>query len=312
MARAQTRAAITLRFSRLEHVAQYGTDHATSIGVPDTLIDSSRPRSLRVLVVDDHASCRTLARSFAERHGHHVDAVTNGRDALAAITRTHYDVVLMDVAMPELDGIEATRIIRARERESGTRLRIVAMTASTVATDRARCLAAGMDAYLAKPLSDADVARALLTASGRPVLIVDDNAAVRHALVAFLRLRGYETVTADNGAAALALLPTLPIQPGIILLDLMMPVMDGVTFRQVLLADHPEYATIPTVVISAVGELIDTDALSPAASLAKPFDPDALLAIVAAHCGPPAQRAATEHVAWPTTTTATPTFAATT
>jgi CheY-like chemotaxis protein len=238
-----------------------------------------------VLIVDDHASCRLLARGFAERHGHRVHAVSNGRDALAAIARERFDVVLMDIAMPDLDGIEATRIIRARERETGTRLRIVAMTASTVAADRERCLAAGMDAYLAKPLSDRDVASALRTEPPpRPALIVDDNPAVRQALVGFLKLRGYETVTADNGAEALHLLQTLPTAPGVILLDLMMPVMDGVEFRKALLADYPEYASIPVVIISAVGELIDTRPLSPTASLRKPFDPDALLAIVAEHC----------------------------
>jgi CheY-like chemotaxis protein len=79
-------------------------------------------------------------------------AVTSGREALAALEQQHFDLVLMDVQMPDMDGFETTKAIRARERISKTHLPIVAMTAHAMSGDRERCLAAGMDSYVTKPV----------------------------------------------------------------------------------------------------------------------------------------------------------------
>jgi two-component system sensor histidine kinase/response regulator len=88
-----------------------------------------------------------------EKHGYHVTVAVDGRHALAALDRTHFDVVLMDVQMPEMDGFETTAAIRAREQGNGTRLPIIAMTAHAMQGDRERCIAAGMDSYISKPLN---------------------------------------------------------------------------------------------------------------------------------------------------------------
>ncbi len=90
--------------------------------------------------------------ALLERHGHAITVVGNGREALAAVEAQEFDVVLMDVQMPELDGLEATAAIRRRERSGGRHVPIIAMTAHALKGDRERCLEAGMDDYVSKPI----------------------------------------------------------------------------------------------------------------------------------------------------------------
>jgi two-component system sensor histidine kinase/response regulator len=93
-----------------------------------------------------------VAVQMLERRGHSVIVAENGRQALTAIERHKFDLVLMDVQMPEMGGLEATQLIRAKEKSAGGHLPIVAMTAHAMQGDRERCIAAGMDGYLAKPI----------------------------------------------------------------------------------------------------------------------------------------------------------------
>jgi PAS domain S-box-containing protein len=116
---------------------------------------TKRPRrALRILVAEDNPVNRTLVVTLLKKRGHKVTAVENGRAAVNAITAAdnEYHVVLMDLQMPELGGLEATAAIRAREGDGGRRLPIVALTAHAMQGDRERCLAAGMDGYLSKPI----------------------------------------------------------------------------------------------------------------------------------------------------------------
>jgi signal transduction histidine kinase/CheY-like chemotaxis protein len=121
---------------------------------------------LRVLLAEDNAVNQKIACRFLEKEGHHVTLASHGRQALAAIERENFDVVLMDVQMPEMDGFEATAAIRAQERDSGKHLPIIAMTAHAMAGDRERCLAAGMDNYIAKPMSACELVELLEEFSG--------------------------------------------------------------------------------------------------------------------------------------------------
>ncbi len=115
---------------------------------------------LRLLVAEDNAVNSRLALALLEKLGYSADVVENGREALDALDGQRYDVVLMDVQMPELDGLEATRRIRERF-GSGDGPRIIAMTANAMEGDRDECLAAGMDDYLAKPIRPEELSRAL-------------------------------------------------------------------------------------------------------------------------------------------------------
>jgi PAS domain S-box-containing protein len=120
--------------------------------LPETAESLNRAeRSLRVLVADDHAANRDLAAKVLEKRGHQCVHAADGNEALRVLERDQIDIVLMDIQMPNLDGFQATAAIRNRERESGTHLPIIALTAHAMKGDREKCLAAGMDAYLAKP-----------------------------------------------------------------------------------------------------------------------------------------------------------------
>jgi two-component system sensor histidine kinase/response regulator len=124
---------------------------AQSVATPCDAAPAAAVR-LRILLAEDNVVNQRLAIRILEREGHRVAVAGNGREAVAAIERETFDLVLMDVQMPEMDGFEATAAIRARERFTGGRLPIVAMTAHAMSGDRDRCLACGMDDYVAKPI----------------------------------------------------------------------------------------------------------------------------------------------------------------
>ena len=109
-------------------------------------------RPLHILLAEDNRINQRVATGLLEKAGHSVRTVTNGREALAVLMRESFDIVLMDLQMPELDGFEATAAIREREARTNTHVPIIALTAHAMKGDRERCLAAGMDGYATKPI----------------------------------------------------------------------------------------------------------------------------------------------------------------
>jgi CheY-like chemotaxis protein/HPt (histidine-containing phosphotransfer) domain-containing protein len=118
----------------------------------DDDVEQAASRPLRLLLAEDSLVNQRVAVGLLEMRGHHVTVANNGKEALAALARDTFDVVLMDVQMPEMDGMEATAAIRAGEAGTGRHMPIIAMTAHAMKGDRERCLAAGMDGYISKPI----------------------------------------------------------------------------------------------------------------------------------------------------------------
>jgi CheY-like chemotaxis protein len=121
------------------------------------------PASLRILVAEDNEINRRLVARILEKQGHDVSYAENGEDVLAALDRESFDLILMDVQMPGMDGLDATVSIRERERSKGTHIPVLAMTAHTLKGDRERCLKAGMDGFISKPLRRKEFLEAIST-----------------------------------------------------------------------------------------------------------------------------------------------------
>jgi CheY-like chemotaxis protein len=129
--------------------------------LPRGAVPSAAGRSLRVLLADDNAVNRKVASRLLEKQGHTVELACDGAEALAAFAHDSFDLILMDVQMPVMNGYDATRAIRAQERGTPQHISIVALTAHAIKGDREICLAAGMDDYLGKPIRPAELAAVL-------------------------------------------------------------------------------------------------------------------------------------------------------
>ncbi len=120
---------------------------------------AKQQRPLRILLAEDNLVNQRLAVGLMKKRGHTVVIAADGKQALTALAHEHFDLLFMDVQMPEMSGFEATALIREGERQTGKHLPIIATTAHAMKGDRERCLASGMDGYVSKPLLVAELFR---------------------------------------------------------------------------------------------------------------------------------------------------------
>ncbi|HEY2906120.1 MAG TPA: response regulator [Vicinamibacterales bacterium] len=165
--------------------------------MPQTMMPAQLPdRRLHILLAEDNLVNQRLAATLLERRGHRVTIAGNGKEAIAALDRTHVDVVLMDLQMPLMGGLDATAAIRKREETSGGHLPIVAMTAHAMKGDRERALAAGMDEYITKPLDSKRLCETVERAAAGLVALLDVEATALYDAV-LARIGGDADLLAD-------------------------------------------------------------------------------------------------------------------
>lgn len=186
-------------------------------GVSVETVDELTTRRLNVLLAEDTLANQLVAENILEFLGHSVSIVNNGKEAIELLRGESFDLVLMDLQMPEVDGFEATAQIREDEKFSGHRVPIIALTAHAMRGDREECIAAGMDGYVSKPLREDDLAAAIeevligcsATALPEEPKAHDDASEVADLDAALHRLRGDESLLRELVEMFLAIVPSV-------------------------------------------------------------------------------------------------------
>jgi len=261
---------------------------------PVAAVEQEQPaRRLRILVAEDNQVNQQVATGLITKLGHRVDIAANGREAVEAICNLPYDLVFMDVQMPEMDGYEATAAIR-RLKGGRADVPIIAMTANAMEGDPQKCLAAGMDDYIAKPVDRRKLANAVGYWANRrsgggelpapppeleapvtvpapvpppvpapprdertAVLVVEDDPISRRILAGLLKADDRRIDTAVNGVEAVA-----AVQGGayrVVLMDIQMPEMDGFEATRAIRAMPGAAGRVPVIAMPADGHLVHGD-----------------------------------------------------
>jgi two-component system sensor histidine kinase/response regulator len=167
--------------SQLLNAIMTAMGHPVDAGTPFTVEPEAQAakRRLRVLLVEDNPVNQKVAATKLEKRGHRAVVASNGKEALAFLDREDFDIVLMDVQMPEMNGLEATQRIRAREKKNGGHIPVVALTAQAMKGDRKKCFDAGMDGYVSKPIKDVELFSVIEDLANGAVDIFDLSKAMR-------------------------------------------------------------------------------------------------------------------------------------
>ncbi|EWY38463.1 sensor histidine kinase [Skermanella stibiiresistens SB22] len=254
--------------------------------VPDGQDQRSAPaeaavpaRRLRILVAEDNQVNQQVATGLITKLGHRVDIAANGREAVEAICNLPYDLVFMDIQMPEMDGFEATAAIR-RLNGGRAEVPIIAMTANAMEGDPQKCLAAGMDDYIAKPVDRRKLANALGYWANRrggdvaapevvpvepvpveppattetTILVVEDDPISRRILAGLLKGEGRRIDVAVNGLEAVKAMRRQPYDA--VLMDIQMPEMDGFEAAREIRALPAPAGSVPIIAMTADADLL--------------------------------------------------------
>ncbi|MDY6991856.1 MAG: response regulator [Pseudomonadota bacterium] len=220
---------------------------------------------LPVLLVEDNEVNRIVAINMLEQLGCHITEANNGVEALHRLHENHYAIVFMDVHMPEMDGFEATQRIREREQASNQHTIIVAMTANAMSGDAQHCLTMGMDDYIAKPISLERIIKILDKYAQVPtksavqltrqqenhhkILLVEDNPVNRIVELNMLKSLNCHVEIVENGKEALNACAQTDYD--LILMDIQMPVMDGIEATRRIRQQHDQEQRTPIVAVTA-------------------------------------------------------------
>ncbi len=191
--------------------------------------------SLKILLVEDNPDNQNLTRRLLEKVGYGVDIAQNGKEAVEAVKKYHYDLILMDIQMPLMDGFEATSHIRALEKGRGDdRIPIIALTAHAMKGYREKCFEHDMDDYITKPIKRNKLFEAIEKwIDKRPaIMVADDREEGRILIDKYLDKKLYKVVFACNGIEAVERFKRQPIS--MIFMDMEMPEMDGYTATRII------------------------------------------------------------------------------
>jgi len=189
-------------------------------------------KGARILFAEDEPINRVLTETILRQAGVLVTSVENGQQALQEAQKGDYQIILMDVQMPVLDGLEATRKIRAYEKRHGGHQTIIALTALAMRGDREKCLQAGMDDYLTKPIDKSQLIDILLKYLTNTALVVEGDPESQHVIMSSLIESGWSVTLAETGRSA-AYEASLN-HFDLILLDTQMPQMDGIEIARII------------------------------------------------------------------------------
>jgi len=232
-------------------------------GSDSNIADINLTKEAHILIAEDNRVNQQIVFETLNKYGYLPHVVGSGVEALDALRESKYDLILMDCQMPEMDGYETTKVIRNSESLNCKEIPIVAMTANAIAGDKEKCIAAGMNDYISKPLHDIDLLKiiernlrqqmpqekAIKKALGH-VLIVEDNLVNQNVISANLEILNYSFELAGNGIAALKILETKDFD--LVLMDCQMPEMDGYeATRRIRQLKNSQKNKIPVVALTA-------------------------------------------------------------
>ena len=247
---------------KVSHIGELEEETETEDSFSASIKDPTTPTGVRVLVADDHEINRIVIQEMLQKNGYEVSLAQNGKVVLEKLEQSTFDIVLMDVQMPELDGLNACKTIRALEKDSECHLPVAGMTGGVTETDRKSCLEAGMDAYIGKPITERsllDLISGLVehhtqreeNLENRPakILIVEDNLLNQRLLSRILVNYGYSVTVEENGAKGVERFKKERFE--LILMDLMMPEMSGFEAAMNIRELEPKDSHIPIIAVSA-------------------------------------------------------------